>query len=194
MAPSATHRSLALDRAPDDAHLRRAVQGDGGAFAALFARHAPRAYAVARGVLGPTPAAEDAAQEAMLQLWRSADSYAPERGSLRAYVAVLARSRALDHLRREAVRTAATERATEHGRLFPKACDDEVERRQRNRELHDGMTRLPREQAQVLGLQFLAGRSQTEVARLLDVPLGTVKGRARLGLDKLRRDLEVATA
>ena len=182
---------LALDRTPDDALLRMAVQGDGRAFATLLERHGRAATAAARAILGPTPAAEDAVQEALIQLWRSASAYEPGRGSLRAYLLVLVRSRALDLLRRENVRAAATERATAQVRVG-RRHDDELERRAQARELRDGIVRLPPEQAQVLGLQYLAGQSQSEVASLLDVPLGTVKGRTRLGLAKLRRELAVA--
>ena len=185
-------RPHALDRTPDDALLRLAVQGDGQAFAALLDRHGRAAAAAARGILGATPAAEDAVQEAFIQLWRTASTYAPERGSLRAYIVVLVRSRALDILRREGVRAAAAERATAQRRVAPALATDEYERIAQARELRDGIIRLPREQAQVLGLQYLAGRSQSEVASLLHLPLGTVKGRTRLGLAKLRRELAVA--
>ena len=183
---------LALDRTPDDALLRMAVQGDGRAFAALIDRHGRAATAAARAILGPTPAAEDAVQEALIQLWRSASSYEPGRGSLRAYLLVVVRSRALDLLRRETVRAEAAKRATAQGHAHHGHAIDELERRAQARELRDGIVRLPREQAQVLGLQYLAGQSQSEVASLLDVPLGTVKGRTRLGLAKLRRELAVA--
>ena len=181
-----------LDRTPDDALLRMAVQGDGRAFAALIDRHGRAATAAARAILGPTPAAEDAVQDALIQLWRTASAFEPGRGSLRAYLLVLVRSRALDLLRRENVRAAAAERATAQVRLASGHVDDELERRAQARELRDGIVRLPREQAQVLGLQYLAGQSQSEVASTLDVPLGTVKGRTRLGLARLRRELAMA--
>jgi RNA polymerase sigma-70 factor (ECF subfamily) len=183
---------LSLDRTPDDALLRMAVQGDGQAFAALLDRHGRAASSAARAILGPTPAAEDAVQEAFIQLWRTASAYEPGRASLRAYLMVLVRSRALDLLRHENVRAAAAERATAQIRLAPRHVDDELERRAQARELRDRIVNLPREQAQVLGLQYLAGQSQSEVATTLDVPLGTVKGRSRLGLARLRRELAVA--
>ena len=189
MSSSGPH---ALVRAPDEDLLRLAVQGDGPAFATLLDRHGRAASGAARAILGPTPAAEDAVQEALLQLWRTASTFEPERGSLRAYLLVLVRSRALDILRRENVRAAAAERATAQLCAVPVQADDELERRAQARDLHDGMVRLPPEQAQVLGLQYLAGQSQSEVASLLDVPLGTVKGRTRLGLARLRRELTVA--
>ena len=192
MFPAGTPRLHALDRTPDDALLRMAVQGDGRAFAALLDRHGRAATAVARSILGPTPAAEDAVQEAFIQLWRTASTYSPDRGSLRAYLVVLVRSRALDLLRRESVRAAAAERVTAQLRVSAAHALDEIERREQARDLREGIVGLPREQAQVLGLQYLAGQSQSQVASLLDVPLGTVKGRARLGLAKLRREMAVA--
>ena len=192
MYRTATPCPPALDRRSDETLLRMAAQGDGPAFAALVERHGRAAAAAARAILGPTPAAEDAVQDALLQLWRRAATFSPERGSLRAYVVVLVRSRALDLLRRENVRAAAAERATAQLHTAGTEAHDELERRAQARELRDGIVGLPREQAQVLGLQYLAGQSQSEVATLLDVPLGTVKGRARLGLAKLRRELAVA--
>lgn len=180
-----------LDRLPDDALLRMTVQGDGRAFAALLDRHGRAATGAARAILGRTPAAEDAVQDAFIQLWRNASAYEPGRASLRAYVLLLVRSRALDLLRRENVRAAAAERANAQVRASPGHVD-EFERRAQARELRDGIGNLPREQAQVLGLQYLAGQSQSEVATMLDVPLGTVKGRSRLGLARLRRELAVA--
>jgi RNA polymerase sigma-70 factor (ECF subfamily) len=186
--------TIATDSSPDDALLRRAVRGDGGAFAALHARHAAHAHAAARRILGSSPAAEDAVQEALLQLWRAGDRYSAERGSLRAFLLVLVRSRALDLLRREHVRAAAAERARA-GAEEPVVVfgADEIARRELRGDLVASLRSLPAEQREVLALQYLGGRTQAEVSDELDVPLGTVKGRSRLGLARMRRDLE-ATA
>lgn len=192
MSSMAPPSPLALDRSPDDAVLlRRAVQGDGAAFSELYERHGGHAYAVARRILGPTPAAEDAVQDAFLQLWRTGDRYVPERGPLRAWLVTLVRSRAVDLLRRERTRAAAAERARHEVRDRPADADadDDVLRWEHIHVLRGGMVRLPREQAQVLGLLYVAGATQTEVATTLGVPLGTVKGRTRLGLARLRREL-----
>jgi RNA polymerase sigma-70 factor (ECF subfamily) len=190
--PAATF-PIATDRSPDDALLRRAVRGDGGAFATLHSRHASHAHAAARRILGSTPAAEDAVQEALIQLWRGGERYSADRGSLRSWLIVLVRSRALDLLRRENVRAAAAERAQERGDEPLFVLDAEhVVRRELRGELVASLRSLPNDQREVLALQYLGGRTQAEVSTELDVPLGTVKGRSRLGLARMRRDLEAA--
>jgi RNA polymerase sigma-70 factor, ECF subfamily len=99
-------------RIADDAELlSRAVEGDSAAFSEIVDRHHAPAYAAARRILGPSPAAEDVVQEALLQLWRTGSQFSPQRGSLRAWLVVLVRSRAIDLVRRESVRAAAAQRA-----------------------------------------------------------------------------------
>ena len=171
--------------------LARAVAGDARAFSLVHDRHAAHAYAAARRILGATPAAEDAVQDAFLQLWRDGGRYSAQRGPLRSWIVVLVRSRALDLLRRERVRTAASEKAIALGRLSGVAApaDEVAGAREGVRAVCSGLAALPREQAEVLGLMMLGGRSQSEVARARKVPLGTVKGRSRLGLQRLRRTL-----
>lgn len=190
--PAAT--DIATDRSPDDALLRRAVRGDAGAFATLHQRHAPHAHAAARRILGSSPAAEDAVQEALIQLWRGAERYSADRGSLRSWLIVLVRSRALDQLRRENVRAAALQRAQERTKAEPVVVldADALARRELLRDLVASLGSLPDEQREVLALQYLGGRTQAEVSSELDVPLGTVKGRSRLGLARMRRELEEA--
>ena len=194
MRQGAAHIDLA--RLSDADLLALAADGDCRAFTTIHERHAGQAYAAARRILGPGPAAEDVVQEALLQLWREAGRYLPERGSLRSWIVVLVRSRALDLLRRERVRTAASERAQVQvaDRGVAAAADEEAGLRERARAVCSGLAGLPREQGEVLGLLYLGGRTQAEVAATLDVPLGTVKGRTRLGLGKLRRSLEGAVA
>jgi RNA polymerase sigma-70 factor (ECF subfamily) len=189
--PAATPAAPRPDRGTDDAELlRRAVDGNGAAFAALYDRHHRHAYAAARRILGPSPAAEDVVQEALLQLWRGGRSYSAERGSLRSWLVVLVRSRAIDLLRREQVRAAATERAGDLLAEHAEELDESAARRELRGHLLAGIVDLPREQSQVVGLQYLAGRSQSEIATALDVPLGTIKSRTRLGLEKLRRQMD----
>jgi RNA polymerase sigma-70 factor (ECF subfamily) len=184
-----TAHATASDHCTDDVLLRRAVRGDGGAFATLYDRHAPSAYATARRILGPTPAAEDAVQDAMLQLWHDARRYDAGRGTVGAWVTVLARSRALDLLRHENVRAAAAERVIADARDAPLLHEDEYVRREQACDVRARLGTLPTEQRQVLGLLYLGGRTQQEVAGELRVPLGTVKGRTRLGLIRLRNEL-----
>ena len=184
---------LDMERLGDADLLDRAVTGDARAFTVIYARHAGHAYAAARRILGPSAAAEDVVQEALLQLWRDGGRYAAERGSLRGWLVVLVRSRALDLLRRERVRADASERAvaltSAAGEATAAPADEEAGRREGVRAVYSGLAGLPPEQGEVLGLMMLGGRTQAEVASTLKVPLGTVKGRSRLGLRRLRRTL-----
>lgn len=184
-----------LARLDDAQLLRRACAGDANAFTLVHDRHARAALNAAQRILGYSPAAEDVVQEAFVQLWKSGDRFAPERGSLRAWLLVVVRSRALDSLRREKVRTQVADRVLAAVRDEPQVdADDEVARRAAARDVRVSLTRLPREQGQVLGMLYLAGRTQAEIAGELDVPLGTVKGRTRLGLKKLQTELREHSA
>lgn len=184
-----------LHRLDDAQLLRRACAGDANAFTLVHDRHARAALNAAQRILGMTPAAEDVVQEAFVQLWKSGDRFAPERGSLRAWLLVVVRSRALDSLRREKVRTETAGRVLAAVRDEPQvAADAELTRREQAREVRHCLTSLPPEQGQVIGMLYLAGRTQAEIAGDLNVPLGTVKGRTRLALTKLRTQLREHSA
>ena len=180
-----------LQDLPDAELLARTLAGETAAFGVLHDRHAAVALSAARRVLGHGPAAEDVVQDAFLQLWRQGDRFSEARGSLRAYLLVVVRSRALDALRHEQGRTNTSERLVRLHGMPPDAegADVVAHTRETAQTVHRGLKALPREQGHVLGLLFLVGRTHAQVAGELDVPLGTVKGRSRLGLAKLRREL-----
>lgn len=180
----------ALDGVGDDDLMRRVRARDQDAFAALYRRHDGAALSLALRICGERALAEDAVQEAFLSLWRSCSQYDARRGNLRSWVLTIVHNRAIDVLRRGAQdrgRVADEEIAM---RLeADERTDHEVGRREQARALRAALDLLPVEQSSVIQLAYYGGYTQTEIAAMLDMPVGTVKGRMRLGLEKLRSQL-----
>jgi RNA polymerase sigma-70 factor (ECF subfamily) len=126
-------------------------------------------------------------QEAFLSFWRSRRHFDRQRGSVRAWVLGIVRNRAIDVLRQSVAHEVAG--STDHGveDVVPslELTDGEVSRRERSRELLAALDGLPPEQSCVLTLAYYGGYTHTEIATMLDTPIGTVKGRMRLGLRKM---------
>jgi len=162
-------------------------QGSPEAIEVLYDRYGRVAYTVALRVLSDQAAAEDVVQEAFLAIWRRAMTYRPERGSLRSWICAIVRNRAIDRLRGEAgrgrVELPLDERPEGAG-----VSDtwDQVAAELSREQVRGALRQLPVEQRQTIELAYWAGLSQREIAESMDVPLGTVKGRARLALSKLR--------
>jgi RNA polymerase sigma-70 factor (ECF subfamily) len=171
----------------DEYLVERVVDGDVPAFEALYDRHHVRAYSLARRITGRSGGAEEATQDAFLSLWRSASRFDPERGRLAPWLFALVRHRSIDVLRAATVRAAHNGLPDAADRLeAPERTEDQVLTLQESDRAHRLVAQLPPEQRQVIDLAYFAGYSQTEIATKVGVPLGTVKGRARLGLEKLR--------
>ena len=176
-------------RALADEDLMELVRaGDPRAIEVIFDRHISPAYSLAFRMCGRQAMAEDIVQEAFLSLWRSGARYDPARGSVRSLVLAAVRNRAIDAFRRESVtssRDVANEKAAAE---LPSSerIDFEVERREDARRIRAALEELPIEQRQVIELAYFGGFSHSEIARMLDLPPGTVKGRMRLGLSKMR--------
>lgn len=174
----------------DEALVARVCERDTAAFAALYDRHAPAVYALAAHVLGDSEA-EEIVQEVFLRVWNKADRFQPARGSFRVWLMSIARHRTLDELRRRD-RQRHVEVAEEVDLLLAGAADrvagveDLASASERDRAMLRSLGRLPAEQRRVLVLAYFGGLSQTAMADQLGWPLGTVKKRLRLGLQKLR--------
>ena len=162
----------------------------------LYDRYAGLAYTLAFRVLNDAGAAEDVVQEAFLSIWRRASTYRSERGSLRTWVCSIVHHRALDRLRGRAGR-ARRDLALEHAPLEATAIADTWERVAEELErdaVRSALGGLSVEQRETIELAYFGGYSQTEISDLMKVPLGTVKGRTRLALRKLRGLLEYRVA
>ena len=166
--------------------------GDADAFAALYDRHSRSAYSVAHKLTGEKQAAEDLTQDAFLKVWRSADGYRPQRGSVRTWILSVVRNQGIDQLRAKATRRRMQEKIEasvpryEPGEAFARAWHDV-----RLGRVREALDALPHFQQQVLELAHFSGLTHAEIAERLQLPPGTVKGRMRLGLGKLRNNTEL---
>jgi RNA polymerase sigma-70 factor (ECF subfamily) len=163
-------------------------EGDGSAFGVLYERHSRAVYSVARRLTGEEREAEDLAQEAFVKVWRSADGYRAERGSVRTWIFSVLRNEAIDRLRSRATRQRALGRAEAQGaqETQPSEAFALAWHNCRWDRTRQALQTLPRAQLEVLALIHLCDLTHAETAKLLKLPLGTVKGRLRLGLKKLR--------
>jgi RNA polymerase sigma-70 factor, ECF subfamily len=166
--------------------------GDADAFAALYQRHYRLAYSVAHKLTGEKQAAEDLTQEAFLKVWRSADGYRPQRGSVRTWILSVVRNQGIDQLRAKATRRRMQEKVEASALRFePSEAFAQVWHEARLGRVRKALDALPHLQQQVLELAHFSDLTHMEIAERLRLPLGTVKGRLRLGLEKLRKDTEL---
>ena len=166
-------------------------EGNPRAFELLYDRHGGPAFSLAYRMVGNKATAEEVAQEAFLSIWRSRLRYQPDRGSVRTWVLGIVHHRAIDALRRHLVhdKRRASAEGIEERFEAPEQTDVEVARRDEARMVRGALKDLPDEQCRVIELGYFGGFSHSQIADMLEMPIGTVKGRMRLGLDKLRRQL-----
>ena len=177
----------------DEELMGRVAGGDARAFEAIYDRHHRQAFSFARRIMGPGGDAEEATQEAFISLWRGAASFNPERASLRTWLFTLVRHRSIDSLRRRGTHTALLQEVSQDAveRIeAPERTDDQVLAIHDHDRARRLVAQLPPEQREVIDLAYFAGHTQTEIATEVGIPLGTVKGRARLALSKLRHAAE----
>jgi len=160
----------ALQSLADEELMALVAKGQARAFETIYDRHGGAAFSLAYRMCGSRSLAEDVAQEAFLSIWRAGGRYDRARGSVRTWVLGIVHNRAIDALRRTVVherRRAREEASTIRGMLET----------------------LPDEQSRVIELAYFGGFTHSEIAEMLGAPIGTVKGRMRLGLEKLRGQL-----
>jgi RNA polymerase sigma-70 factor, ECF subfamily len=175
----------------DEEVMQLVGEGSPRAFELLFDRHGGAAFSLAYRMVGDHVAAEDISQEAFLSIWRSRLRYDSARGSVRTWVLGIVHNRAIDALRRGASYERRRERldVVEERHEAPERTDVEAARREQARSVHSALDTLPAEQRRTIELAYFAGFSHSQIAELLDEPIGTIKGRMRLGLGKLRDQL-----
>ena len=173
----------------DDALMAALARQDLTALAALYDRYGRLAYALAYRILGESEGAEDVVHDAWLAAWRGAASFRRDRGSPRGWLLSIVHHRAVDVLRRKtAFRPAPLEEADGHA-----SDEDTLQSAAANVEqghLKRALETLPAAQRRTIELAYFGGYTHVELADLMGVPLGTVKGRMRIGLQKLRRAME----
>ena len=166
--------------------------GSQEAFAELYDRYGRLAYSVAFRVLGDPGRAEDVVQEVFLKIWSSAASFDVRRGSLRTWLLASVRNRSIDYLRgRGAHERQELELQPALVAVGPRSDPwREVSVSLERRAVREAMGNLPPEQRQAVELAYFGGYSHREIADMTSVPLSTVKGRMRLGLEKLSSYLQ----
>jgi RNA polymerase sigma-70 factor (ECF subfamily) len=176
-------------RALADEDLMQLVRrGQAAAFEVVYERHASAAFSLAYRIVGTRNGAEDVSQEAFMNVWRSGARYDRGRGSVRTWVLGIVHHRAIDHLRRATVhdKRRASDEGIEERFEARERTELEVARRDEARTVRSAMAALPSDQSQVIELAYFGGFTHTEIAEMLGTPVGTIKGRMRLGLKKLR--------
>jgi RNA polymerase sigma-70 factor, ECF subfamily len=176
--------------------MRRVQAGDAGAFGVLYDRHVTAAFGLALAITRSRRLAEEVVQEAFLTLWRARASYDPARGSPGGWLLTITRNRSLDALRRARRAERHSEPLGDHDLVDPagETLDEHASRREQRRAVRAAFARLPVEQATAIALAYVAGLTQAEIAQRLGLPLGTVKGRIRLGLHRMSSELSAAPA
>ena len=177
-----------LRRLADEELMDHVRDGDPDAFSVIYDRHSTAAFSLAYRMVGKRNLAEDVVQEAFLSLWRSNARYDAARGSVRTWLLGIVHNRAIDQLRRSTVHDSrrASDEGLEERFAAPERTDAEAARRSEAVEVRRALGALPPDQLKVIELAYFGGFTHAEIAQMLDTPLGTVKGRMRLGLEKLR--------
>jgi RNA polymerase sigma-70 factor (ECF subfamily) len=181
-----------LGRLADEELMALVERRRADAFAVLYDRHAGAAYSLARRIVGDSQVAEDVTQEAFLSVWRSGARFDPARGSVRSWTLGIVRNRGIDALRRSAgpaPKLDLDDEAALETQPSVEFTDSEAIRRERANAIRGVLRELPSDQSQVIVLAYFGGFTHSEIADMLEMPLGTVKGRMRLGLEKVRTRL-----
>jgi RNA polymerase sigma-70 factor (ECF subfamily) len=180
-----------LTRLADEDLLTLVERGDADAFEVIYERHSRVAFSLAFRLLGDRSSAEDLVQDAFLAVWRGATSYSAARGSVRNWLLSILHNRGVDRLRTHAAmirRQEALEQVELRRSDEPDAADLGIGQALAG-SVREELSSLPGEQFEVLKLAYYGGFTHQEIAEMLGLPLGTVKSRMRLGLDRLRRGL-----
>ena len=176
-------------RASDRSLMTRIAAGDAGAFEEIYRRHSRQALLLARKLCASRELAEEVAQETFISLWRSAHRYRPGLGSVSTWLASMVRNRAIDAWRRAAVRPVEFA-PSEHGPdQLHTAIGADTPPPERALVL-SLIAELPAGQKEAVFLAYFGGMTHAEIAERSGQPLGTIKGRIRLGLEKIRAGLE----
>jgi RNA polymerase sigma-70 factor (ECF subfamily) len=188
---SAEQRSTELSRFADEDLMGLVRESDARAFEMIYQRHADAAFSLAYRMCGRRATAEDVVQEAFLSLWRSGGRYDRTRGGVRNWILGIVHNRAIDALRRGIVRDRrhASDEGIEERLEAAERTDALVGARDEAREIRAALGDLPPEQSRVIELAYFGGFTHVEIAEMLETPIGTVKGRMRLGLQKMRSQL-----
>lgn len=170
--------------------LEKIAQGDQSAVGKCLDQYGDLVWSLARRFLGMSPDAEDAVQDIFIEIWSSAERYRPEAGSEVTFIATIARRRLIDRLRKKG-RTPASEEYDEGIAAQNPATVNKLTENAEVQNVVEVLEDMPDEQRDILSLSICQGYSHSEIADMLDMPLGTVKTRVRRGLMQIREKLEI---
>jgi len=178
----------------DEALLNAIANGAVWAMESLYQRYSRILYSLAYRLVADHQVAEDLLQDAFLAIWRRSTSYSPQTGAARSWLISILHHRAIDHLRRVRRRSTLQEAPLEELELdeataFPDVWE-EVWRSVKSSQVRAALMKIPAEQRLVIELAYFQGWTHTEIAEGVQIPLGTVKARLRLGLIHLKHALE----
>ena len=180
------------ERLADEELMPLVGRRDPEAFEVLYDRHGGVAYSLAYRIVGNRAAAEEVTQEAFISVWRSGARFDAARGSVRSWLLSVVRNRAIDFLRSKAGKAPKLDFDDDSAleqRPAAERTEEEALRRETAGEIQGALGKLPGEQSKVIELAYFGGFSHSEIAEILGLPMGTVKGRMRLGLEKIRGEL-----
>ena len=180
------------ERLADEELMPLVGRKDPEAFEVLYDRHGGVAYSLAYRIVGNRAAADEVTQEAFISVWRSGARFDAARGSVRSWLLSVVRNRAIDFLRSKAGKAPKLDFDDDSAleqRPAAERTEEEALRRETAGEIRGALGRLPGEQSKVIELAYFGGFSHSEIAEILGLPMGTVKGRMRLGLEKIRGEL-----
>lgn len=179
-------------RQTDEQLLLRVARGDETAFGELYDRVAGKVYGVVRRVLRDPARSEEVTQEVLVEIWRTATRFDPDRGSASTWMLTMAHRRAIDRVRSVQSSRDRDERIGQRDLDRPfDAVAEEVETREEHARVRSALGQLTDLQREAVELAYYGGYTYREVAELLDAPLGTIKTRMRDGLIRLRDALGV---
>jgi RNA polymerase sigma-70 factor (ECF subfamily) len=191
-----TNNNLSIAQLSDEILIARVARGDRTALGTLYDRHAASVMGICLKIIGERAAAEDVLQETFWRVWQNASTYQSQRGSFTGWLFRIARNLAIDVYRRDRSRPQAITETRDADPILDQMPDLDInvtEQAQANldaQQIRNALKNLPREQRQVIELAYFYGMTRLEIAQATREPLGTIHTRARLGLQRLRQELE----
>ncbi len=186
--------SVDLLTSEDQVLLSQIVDQRADALGILYDRYGRLLYSIAYHLVGNQQSAEEITLDVFRRVWEKADSYKADRASVRTWLTSMARNRSIDILRREGVRPEHNSISWTELNFEPSADgrspETAVSQQMQRQKVHAALSRLPQEQQDVLVMAYFRGYSHSQIADQLEMPLGTVKTRIRLGMQKLRHMLQ----
>jgi len=180
-----------MPHAPDSALIEKMMAGDESALSALYDRYSAMLFGMLTRIVQDRHVAEEVLQDVFLQLWRNAGQFDSSRGSLPAWLIVIARNRAISRMRGARNRELLEEKDGDFANTFASGqnIEDDASRAELARSISVALNTLPAEQRHALELAYFEGMTQSEIAARTGCPLGTVKTRVRAAMQSLRQIL-----